>query len=121
MDYHAQQEIRAYALVIGEKIVSNWVPMVWEAFLDYRHHAMQLSRIEAEIVGALAGSSPNRALELAERSGLLKAGKNGSLAPNRERAELETKLKTKLKTLGLTPPWKSLEALACDELVRAAW
>jgi thymidylate synthase (FAD) len=103
MDHHAQQEIRAYALVIGEKIVSNWVPMVWEAFLDYRHHAMQLSRIEAQVVGALAGNSPDRALELAERGGLLKTGKNGSLGPNRERTELETKL----KTLGLTPPWKS--------------
>jgi hypothetical protein len=99
-----RQEIRAYALVIGEKIVSNWVPMVWEAFLDYRHHAMQLSRIEAEIVGALAGNSPSWTLELAERGGLLMAGKSGGLASNRERTELETR--------SLTPPWKLQEGVA---------
>jgi thymidylate synthase (FAD) len=28
MDRHAQEEIRAYASVLGEKIVSKWVPMV---------------------------------------------------------------------------------------------
>jgi thymidylate synthase (FAD) len=36
MDAHAQQEIRAYAVIIGEEIVAKWVPIVWEAFLDYR-------------------------------------------------------------------------------------
>jgi thymidylate synthase (FAD) len=56
MDEHAQREIRAYAIIIGEEIVAKWVPIVWEAFLDYRHHAVQLSRIEAEIIGALRTS-----------------------------------------------------------------
>jgi thymidylate synthase (FAD) len=36
MDDHAQEEIRAYAAVIGEEIVAKWVPLVWEAFTDYR-------------------------------------------------------------------------------------
>ncbi len=102
MDLHAQQEIRSYAVAIGEQIVAKWVPLVWEAFLDYRHHSMQLSRIEAEIVGALIAGSPDRARATAETSGLLKLGKNGRLASNRERNEVESKL----RALGLTPPWK---------------
>lgn len=101
MDVHAQQEIRAYATVIGEKIVVKWVPAVWEAFLDYRRHAVQLSRIEAEIIGALVSNAPERARGLAATYGLLNPGKDDSLAPNRERAELEAKL----LALGLTPPW----------------
>src|SRR5260370_3875350 len=101
MDHHAQEEIRSYALIIGEEIVANWVPLVWEAFLDYRHRSMQLSRIEAEVIRALIAGLPERARESADASGLLKPGKNGALAPNRERTELEAKL----KTLGLTPPW----------------
>jgi thymidylate synthase (FAD) len=101
MDYHAQEEIRAYASLIGDEIVSKWVPAVWEAFLDYRHRSMQLSRIEAEIVRALIAKASDRARDLAEANGLLKSGKSGTLAPNRERSELEGKL----NSLGLTPPW----------------
>jgi thymidylate synthase (FAD) len=101
MDSHAQEEIRQYALAIGEKIVAIWVPTVWEAFLDYRHHSMQLSRIEAEVVTALITGSVNRAQELAAANGLLKKGKNGELAPSRERNELNAKL----SRLGLKTPW----------------
>ena len=101
MDAHAQQEIRAYATVIGEEIVAKWVPVVWEAFLDYRRHAVPLSRIEAEIIGAIISNATERARTLAATAGLLNHGKGGNLAPNRERAELEEKL----RAFGLTPPW----------------
>ncbi|MEW6682685.1 MAG: FAD-dependent thymidylate synthase [Nitrospirota bacterium] len=101
MDVHAQQEIRAYATIIGQEIVARWVPVVWEAFLDYRRHAVQLSRIEAEIIGALVSNATARARSLAGKFGLLNAGKDGRLAPNRERTELEAKL----RALGLTLPW----------------
>jgi len=101
MDVHAQQEIRAYATVIGEGIVAKWVPVVWEAFLDYRRHAVQLSRMEAEIIGALISNAPERARSLAATCGLLNLGEDGSLAPNRERTELEARL----RAFGLTPPW----------------
>jgi thymidylate synthase (FAD) len=101
MDVHAQEEIRAYATVIGEEIVAKWVPVAWEAFLDYRRHALQLSRIDAEIIGALVSNAPEHARSLAATYGLLNPGKDGSLAPNRERTELETKL----RTFGLTAPW----------------
>jgi thymidylate synthase (FAD) len=103
LDDHAQTEIRAYARVIGEEIVSKWVPIVWDAFLDYRRHSVQLSRTEVEIVSALNAKDPTRAREFAARRGLLNRQKNGNLARNRERAELEAKL----QVLGLTPPWTS--------------
>jgi len=101
MDAHAQREIRAYAIIIGEEIVAKWVPTVWEAFLDYRRHAVQLSRIEAEIIKALNLKDPEHARNLATQYGLLNHRQDGSLAPNRERTELEEKL----HILGLTSPW----------------
>jgi len=101
MDIHAQQEIRAYATVIGEQIVAMWVPLVWEAFLDYRRHSIQLSRVEAEIVSALVSNDSKRAHKLAATYGLLNPGKDGGLASNRERTELEEKL----RTFGLIQPW----------------
>lgn len=47
MDSHAQLEIREYANCIGD-IVSRWVPLVWEAFRDYRLDAISLSGLEVE-------------------------------------------------------------------------
>ena len=102
MNVHAQQEIRAYATVIGEEVVAKWVPVVWNAFLDYRRHAMQLSRVEIEIIGALASKATERALDIAATHGLLSVDAKRILVPNRERVELEAKL----DILGLTPPWR---------------
>lgn len=101
MDDHAQYEIRAYANTIAEEIVAKWVPMVWEAFLDYRRHSLQLSRIEAEVIHALNSGDLEGARSVAAKNGLLTVKKTGELASNRERADLETKL----RALGLTPPW----------------
>ncbi len=72
MDPHAQQEIRDYADVIGREIVARWVPLVWEAFEDYRLGASFFSRIEGEILAALgagdrrAGAGPRRRGRLAQ-------------------------------------------------------
>jgi len=101
MDDHAQYEIRAYANTIAEEIVAKWVPIVWEAFLDYRRHSVQLSRIEAKVVHAINSGDIEGARSFAADSGLLAVGKSGELAPNRERRELEAKL----RALGLVPPW----------------
>ena len=101
MDDHAQEEIRAYAALIGEEIAARWVPIVWEAFNDYRRRALRLSRLEVEVVTALASASPGQARSVAESLGLLKTDANGQLAPNRERRELEDKL----RRLGFTVPW----------------
>ena len=76
------------------------MPIVWEAFNDYRRDALWLSRLEVEVVTALASASPGQARSVAESLGLLKPDANGELAPNRERRELEDKL----RRLGFTVP-----------------
>jgi thymidylate synthase (FAD) len=101
MDVHAQQEIRAYATIIGEQVVARWVPVAWEAFLDYRRHAVQLSRFEAEMVAALASGDPGRASAVAVERGLLSRGEDGRLKPSYERREVEQRL----RELGWTAPW----------------
>ena len=42
-DPHAQYEIRVYAEAILDQIVKPWVPLAYEAFLDYRLNARTLS------------------------------------------------------------------------------
>ena len=46
---HAQEEIRDYADPIA-KMVAQHFPLTWEAFEDYRLHAVTFSRIEMEVV-----------------------------------------------------------------------
>jgi thymidylate synthase (FAD) len=100
MDEHAQLEIRQYSRVIGYEIVSKWCPIAWEAFLDYRFHATHLSRLEEKIIKALTSSQPEQAKALAMSYGLVSYGSEG-LKRNRERQELEEKL----KQFNLTVPW----------------
>ena len=109
-DHHAQAEIRAYAALIGEQIVSRWVPVTWEAYLDYRAGALLLTRVERELVACLNQGRRQEALRLAEQAGWLRpraaaadgAGTAGALRRNRERGEAEQKL----ARLGLTAPWQ---------------
>ena len=67
-DAHAQEEIRAYAQAISD-VAQRWMPLAWEAFVDYRLEAMTLSRAEGEAVRAmLAGERPDlAALGLSKR------------------------------------------------------
>ena len=67
-DAHAQEEIRVYALAISD-VAQRWVPLAWEAFVDYHLEAMTLSRAEGEAVRAmLAGERPDlAALGLSKR------------------------------------------------------
>jgi thymidylate synthase (FAD) len=102
MDDRAQQEIRAYANVIGNEMVARWTPIVWEAFLDYRKNAVELSRIDAMIISALASGDFETARSVAAQNGLLNRKSDGALRANRERKELESKL----AMLGLAPGWK---------------
>lgn len=101
MDPHAQQEIRDYATVIGREIVARWVPLVWEAFEDYRLGAKFFSRLEAEILAALGAGDPQRARAVAADAGWLKTAKGGGWARHRERQECEAKL----AELNLAVPW----------------
>ena len=99
-DLHAQAEIRAYAALIGEEIVRRWVPVTWEAFHDYRVQALQLTRLELELVACLNRGRTREALAVAERAGWLRR-RDGQLRRNRERADAELTL----QRLGLAPPW----------------
>ncbi len=92
MDSHAQEEIRSYATVIGEKIASVWCPFAWEAFVDYELESTQLSKLERRIVRLLNAGDHAAAISELEDAGLLKKTADG-LARNRERAELEEKLR----------------------------
>ena len=50
MDGHAQKEIRDYATLIGEQILSQLCPMLWEAFNDYVFQAMKLTRLDQVVI-----------------------------------------------------------------------
>jgi len=47
---HAQLEIRSYATIIAEEIVSKWVPVVWNAFKDYKLNAISFTGREKKIL-----------------------------------------------------------------------
>ena len=102
MDDNAQIEIRSYATIIGNEIVSRWCPITWESFSDYRLRSLSLSRIEVEVIKALVGGRPSDAVRIASEAAFL--GEDGKpVAKNRERRELEEKL----ASLGFSIPWKT--------------
>ena len=100
MDVHAQVEIRSYANLIGNEIISRWCPLAWEAFVDYRLKSASLTRYDVEIIRALASGKADDAIRLAREFGLLHE-EGASAKASRERTELETKL----RNLGFTVPW----------------
>ncbi|MBA4406075.1 thymidylate synthase (FAD) [bacterium] len=100
MDAHAQFEIRSYANVIGNEIVSKWCPVAWEAFKDYRMNAMNFTALELQIMKQLIPGNKVEAKKLAEGFGWLNRVE-GKLSKNRERIEFESKL----ETLGIEIPW----------------
>jgi len=102
MDPHAQEEIRAYADIIGREIVSRWCPITYEAFLDYSMNALELSATEWKVIAAVAAADTSSALEIVRAAGMLNPVE-GRLAKNRERDELEAKL----RQLNLPVPWES--------------
>ena len=101
MDSHAQLEIRSYANVIGNEIVSKWCPIAWEAFKDYRMNAMSFTSLELQIMKQIFAGSLQEAKKLAEEFGWLNKIE-GRLSKNRERIEFEGKL----ESLGLKKPWE---------------
>ncbi len=99
MDAHAQEEIRAYANIIGNEIVARWCPIAWEAFKDYHINATGFTRLEFEILQEILTDNNETAIELAKSFGFIKP--DGELKRNRERQEFEAKLeKMKIKI-----PW----------------
>jgi thymidylate synthase (FAD) len=101
MDSHAQKEIRDYATIIGKEIVSQWVPMTWKAFKDFRMGSMGLTARDIEVIQGLSYGASHM-FAAAESFGWLdKSKKTGKLKRNRERSECEEKL----AKLGLNIPW----------------
>ena len=54
-DPHAQHEIRVYADAILHQLVRPWVPLAYEAFLDYQLHARTFSSQEMALLKTLIG------------------------------------------------------------------
>lgn len=102
MAENAQLEIRQYARAIGFEIVSRWVPLAWEAFLDYRFGAMSLSQPEIELLALINAGKQNEAIETMQKKAWLKRD-GDTRKPNREAREFAAKL----NRLGLTPPWEA--------------
>ncbi len=94
MDEHAQWEIRQYAQTIGLHVVRPLFPWTWEAFEDYRLHALTLSRLEQGVVRRLLQRLAASGQPLASEEDFL-AVQDASWAPLqrcRERDECRDKL-----------------------------
>jgi len=101
MDHKAQLEIRLYAETIGEKIVRKWVPMAWEAFLDYRHGSVSLSSDEVEVLSLLNRGRKEDAAKLLHEAGF--TVRDGDMVkPTLEGRELAGKM----ERMGMEIPWK---------------
>ncbi len=100
MDAHAQEEIRSYANVIGDEIVRRWVPNTYDAFVDYRMHAMTLSRLDISVIEGIQKFGAREAIATATMFGWLEE-QDGKLKTNRERDEFEAKA----GRLGIGVPW----------------
>ncbi|MFL5742241.1 MAG: FAD-dependent thymidylate synthase [Flavisolibacter sp.] len=100
MDSHAQFEIRSYAEIIGNEIVSKWCPIAWEGFLDYRLGALSLSKIELELIKKIESGNSSEIINYAIEKGFI--SDSGEMKPSRERQEFEAKL----RRLNISVPWK---------------
>lgn len=100
MDSHAQLEIRNYANIIGQEIVSKWCPMVWEAFQEYRINSFSISKIEATIINLLINNKYEEAKAILINCGFISYDEN-KIKRNREMVELEKKL----ENLGIKNNW----------------
>jgi len=99
MDSHAQLEIRKYATVIGEEIVAQWVPTVWEAFEDFRG-GMNLTNTEVIILQCIAEGGSIIWKSIGTEQGWL--DENGEATKkNRFRSEMEVKF----ENIGIKAPW----------------
>ncbi len=100
MAWDAQHEIKQYANTIAHEIVAKWLPLTYQAFLDYRFNALSLSSIEIEVISLLVTGQVNLATHAMKKAGWLKE-KDGKLVPNLEAREFEGKL----ERLGIAKVW----------------
>ena len=107
MDSHAQLEIRSYANVIGYDIVAELFPMTWNAFLDYRLNAINLTARDIVMITHLNGISYPAMYDVKDAIiednmfGWFNRRDDGTLKNNIERMEFEDKA----KKLNINIPW----------------
>ena len=101
MEKNAQYEIRSYAEIIGNEIVSRWCPLVWEAFRDYTMNNVCFSSHEQKILQALLKGNKPQAVKIARNLEWLRE-KEGTLVRHYEREEFEDKL----KQMKISAPWE---------------
>lgn len=101
MDNRAQDEIRSYANVIGNEIVSKWCPIAWEAFKDYRLNSTRLSEVEINVLRYFLNNNPKEAKEYLLSLNLL-SYESEKLKRSREVLEIEGKL----RKLGIDVNWE---------------
>ncbi len=100
MDHKAQLEIREYAETIGEKIVQKWVPLAWEAFMDYRHGSVSLSSDEVKVLALINSGQKEEADKLLLETGFT-VPDGESVKPTLEGRELAAKM----ERMGIKIPW----------------
>lgn len=109
MDEHAQHEIRQYANIIGNEIVSKWCPLTWEAFLDYRLNSLTFSHLETTALSALLSRGEDHRVlvqNVFRQNGWLRDDQ-GLKVKNREVQEFISKL----TTLGIAFPYDLFEPI----------
>jgi thymidylate synthase (FAD) len=102
MDTHAQYEIRSYANIIGNEIVSKWCPISWEAFKEYRLNSSWLSEIEVNVLRHFINRSPIEAKNYLMSLNLL-SFEADKIKRSREVIELEEKL----RRFGIEVNWEN--------------
>lgn len=63
----AQLEIREYAKIIGYEIVAKWVPLTWEAFLNYKLNSITFSKEEQELLNLIINGKKEEAIKYAKK------------------------------------------------------
>ncbi len=91
LDPTAQFEIREYAKVIGYEIVSRWVPLTWEAFVNYNLKSIVLSFEEQKLLNYIILNKKEEALKYAEENEFIER-KEGKLKLTLEGKEFEKKM-----------------------------
>lgn len=102
MDSHAQIEIRSYANIIGNEIVSKWCPLAWDAFKTYQLNALHLSEIEAIVLKYITAKQLSEAKHFLIENKVLSFD-NENLKKSREFRELESKF----NKIGIEIDWEN--------------
>ena len=92
MNKKAQYEIRQYANIIGNDIVSKWCPYTWEAFCIYRLNSISFSTTEQDILNLIIRKMHTKAYELLINNNMIMRNRRGIVLSN-EGKDFEDKLK----------------------------